>query len=49
MRRKKVCIGWLFVAFGLALAVAFLFPARCLVIVLSAALILSGAALCRTC
>lgn len=49
MRRKKIGYGALYVAIGFALALAFICPARYLVVLLSLALICSGFALCKNC
>lgn len=49
IRRKRIGIGAIFVTLGLALSLAFICPARFLVVVLSLALICSGIALCRNC
>ncbi len=48
-RRRKISIGTLFLVFGLGLILAFIIPAKALVVILSVALAVSGAALCKCC
>ena len=47
MRRRHIGVGAIFVTLGIALSLAFIFPARYLVVVLTISLIASGIALCR--
>ncbi|MEG1550690.1 MAG: hypothetical protein RR355_00300 [Oscillospiraceae bacterium] len=49
IKRKGANVGILFVMLGIGLTIAFIFPARYLVVVLSIILIISGIALCRNC
>ena len=49
IRKRRIGIGAVFVTLGIALAVAFILPARWLVVVLALALVCSGITLCRNC
>ncbi len=48
-RKQKISIGIVFAVLGLGLTLAFIIPARYLVVVLSLSLIISGIALCKSC
>ncbi len=48
-RKQKISIGAVFLVFGLGLVLAFIIPAKALVVVLSVALAISGVALCKCC
>lgn len=48
-RKQKVSIGIIFAMLGLGLTLAFIIPARYLVVVLSFILIVCGITLCKSC
>lgn len=48
-RKQKINIGIILAVLGLGLTLAFIIPARYLVVVLSFALIVSGIVLCKSC
>lgn len=48
-RRKNNSLGLIFSMLGVGLVLAFVFPSKFLVVVLSVSLIVSGIALCKNC
>ena len=48
-KRRRSNLGLIFAMLGLGLMLAFIFPAKFLVVLLSIALILSGIFLCKSC
>ncbi len=48
-KRRRSNLGLIFAMLGLGLALAFIFPSKFLVVLLSIALILSGIFLCKSC
>ncbi len=48
-RRKNNSLGLIFAMLGVGLVLAFIFPSKFLVVILSVSLIVSGIALCKNC
>lgn len=48
-KRRRSNLGLIFAMLGLGLMLAFIFPSKFLVVLLSVALILSGIFLCKSC
>lgn len=48
-RRKNNNLGLIFAMLGVGLILAFIFPSKFLVVILSVSLIVSGIALCKNC